>query len=317
MPTISIVTPCFNEEDNVEQCHATIKALFDGPLARFEREHIFADNSSKDRTVELLREIAARDPSVRVIVNSRNFGPFRNLWNGMLASTGDAVVPFVAADLQDPPDTIIAFAERWEQGFKVVNGIRAQREEGIVLRSARRIFYTIVNRWSPFHIPENAGEFQLLDRVVVEELRKFDDYYPYLRGMVAYCGFQTSEVRYTWRRRERGVTKNTILNLFDQGLNGIISFTVVPMRIALSFGVLTMVVTFGFAFFYALTNILWYRELAAPGIPTLLVAVFFFAGLQLFFMGLLGEYVLAIHSQVRRKPVVIEQERINFPGRAR
>jgi glycosyltransferase involved in cell wall biosynthesis len=311
--TISIVTPCYNEEDNVERCHETIQLLFEGPLAGYRREHVFCDNASSDRTVEILRGIAERDPNVRVILNSRNFGPFRNMWNGMLASTGDAVVPLVAADLQDPPEKIVEFAAFWEQGFKVVNGVRAQREEGLALRSARRVFYRIVNRWSPFRIPENAGEFQLLDRQVVEELRKFDDHYPYIRGMVAYCGFPAAEVSYTWRRRERGLSKNTIASLMDQGLNGIISFTVVPMRLSLAFGVLVMLMSFAVALFNLVMNLMWYRELAEPGIPTLIVAVFFFAGVQLFFLGMLGEYVLAIHSQVRKKPVVIEAGRINFP----
>lgn len=312
MKTISVVTPCYMEEENVRAAYEAVKRVFDESLPGYRREHVFTDNCSSDRTVAILREIANEDPCVKVIINSRNFGPFRNIWNGLLATTGDAVVPMVPADLQDPPEKIPEFVAKWEEGFKVVNGVRTERKEGAVLSIGRGVFYTIVNRWSAFAVPRNAGEFQLLDRCVVEELKKFDDHYPYIRGMVAYCGFPTAEVPYKWGRRERGLTSNTLASLVDQGLNGIISVTTVPMRLALMAGFALVGVAFFGAFVYLVTNLIWFRQFAAPGIATLLVAVFFFSGVQLLFLGLVGEYVLAIHSQVRTKPVVIEAERINF-----
>lgn len=310
---IGIVTPCYNEAENVAGCHEAVKALFAGPLANYDYEHLFCDNSSTDATVDRLRAIAETDANVRVIVNSRNFGALCNIYNGLLVVSGDAVVPMLAADLQDPPELLPKFVEHWESGYKVIYGVRAEREEFWLLSAMRRGFYELVNRWSPFKIPPNAGEYQLIDRIVVEELRSFDDYFPYIRGMIAYCGFPAIGVPYTWTRRKHGVSKSSAASLVEQGLNGIISFSVAPMRIALFAGFLMSALSILAALIMLIINLIYYRELAPPGIPLLTVALFLFAGIQLFFIGLLGEYILAIHSQVRRRPVVIEQERINFP----
>jgi glycosyltransferase involved in cell wall biosynthesis len=309
---IGIVTPCFNEEDNVAECHAAVKALFAGPLRDYDYEHLFCDNCSTDSTVEKLRAIAAADPNVRVIVNSRNFGALRNIYNGLMAVGGDAAVPMLPADLQDPPDLLPTFVRHWEEGHKVVYGIRANREEFWLMTALRRTFYNVVNRWSSFDIPPNAGEYQLIDRVVIEELRAFDDHFPYIRGMIAYCGFSAIGVPYTWTRRRRGFSKSSAASLVEQGLNGVISFSVTPMRLALFSGFVIAGLSIFAAFAMLVINLIYYRQLAPPGIPLLTVSLFFFAGVQLFFIGLMGEYMLAIHSQVRRKPLVIEQERINF-----
>ena len=311
---IGIVTPCYNEEDTVAECHATVKALFAGPLSGYDYEHLFCDNCSTDATLERLRVIAKADPNVRVIANSRNFGAFRNLFNGTMAVGGDAVVPFLPADLQDPPDLLPTFVQHWEAGYKVVYGIRANREESWLMRTMRRWFYKLVNHWSPFEIPQNAGEFQLIDRVVVENLRAFDDHFPYLRGMIAYCGFDSIGVPYTWKKRGRGLSKSTASSLVEDGLNGLISFSMTPIRIALFVGFSLASLSVLVALIMLIINLIYYRELAPPGIPLLTVSLFFFAGFQLFFMGLLGEYILAIHSQVRRRPLVIERERVNFPA---
>ncbi|MCY3680017.1 MAG: glycosyltransferase family 2 protein [Gemmatimonadetes bacterium] len=309
---IGIVTPCYNEEETVAECHATVKALFAGPLSDYDYEHLFCDNCSTDATLERLRAIAGADSNVRVIANSRNFGAFRNLFNGTMAVGGDAVVPFLPADLQDPPDLLPTFVQHWEDGYKVVYGIRANREESWPMRTMRRWFYRLVNHWSPFEIPQNAGEFQLIDRVVVENLRAFDDHFPYLRGMIAYCGFDSIGVSYTWKKRGRGLSKSSASSLIEDGLNGLISFSMMPIRIALFAGFALASLSILVALIMLIINLIYYRELAPPGIPLLTVSLFFFAGFQLFFMGLLGEYILAIHSQVRRRPLVIERERVNF-----
>lgn len=309
---ISVVTPCFNEEDNVENCHLAVKALFAGPLSAYELEHVFCDNCSSDGTVEILRQLAAADPRVKVIVNARNFGPFRSNFNGLLSATGDAVVVQLAADLQDPPEVIVEFVRHWEAGNKVVFGIRAAREEGWLMRLVRHSYYRLVSRMADMEIPPDVGEFQLIDRVVVEALRRCDDYYPYIRGMIAHCGFSRVGVPFVWKARARGFSKNRLFHLIDQALNGIISFTNVPMRLAMMVGLLLSVVSLGVAIVNLVLNLVFYRQLALPGIPTLIVAVFFFGGVQLFFAGILGEYIAAIHSQVRKRPVVVEQERINF-----
>ena len=216
--TISIVSPCWNEEDNVRPCYEAIRSLFEERLPGYEFEHIFCDNGSTDRTVEVLRELAAEDGRVKVIVNSRNYGPFRSAFNAILRATGDAVVPMLAVDLQDPPELIVTFVEKWEEGYQVVAGARRVRREPFLLRSVRKLYYRIVSALADFSIPPDVGEFQLIDRVIVEGLRQFDDHYPYIRGMIADCGYDVTTVDYEWRRRERGVSKNRLYHLIDQGV---------------------------------------------------------------------------------------------------
>ena len=309
---ISVLTPCFNESANVRDCHAAVRRLFEGPLAGYDWEHVFCDNASTDDTVAILKAIAAEDPHVRVIVNARNFGPFRSAFNGLLATRGDAVVVFLAADLQDPPEMIVEFVKRWEQGFEVVYGIRRRREESRLLVVLRKVYYRLVNQFSSTPIPPDVGEFQLIDRTVVDALRQFDDYYPYIRGMIASCGFRAMGLDYTWVARRKGLSKNRWFHLVDQGLNGMISFSNVPMRVCLAVGFALSVASMVYAALQLMVNLVYYRQLAPAGTPTLIVALFFFSGVQLFFLGVVGEYVQAIHSQVRRRPLVIERERVNF-----
>lgn len=313
MKTISITTPCFNEEANVRDCYEAVKALFDGPLSAYRREHVFADNCSTDRTVEILREIAGADKDVKVIVNARNFGPLRSTYNGVLATSGDAILLFLPADMQDPPSLLPEFVKLWEQGYEIVYGIRATRSEGWLMRSIRRVYYRIISKFSYVAFPPDVGDFQLVDRKVLEAMRKTEDAYPFMRMMTFESGFRSVGVRYHWLARKKGFSKNSFFNLMDQGLNGIITFTTVPLRAALFLGTAISILSIIYAFATLLIALLVNGKLAEPGIPTLIVALFFFAGIQIFFMGLLGEYILAIYGQVRKKPMVIERERINFP----
>ena len=308
---ITVVTPCYNEELNIEDCYRSVREVFEAKLPGFDLEHIFCDNSSTDNSAAILRKMAARDPRVKVIINSRNYGPFRNTFNGLQYATGDAVVVLLAADLQDPPEVIPELVARWEVGHEVVYGIRANREEGIVMRNLRRLYYRMVSRFADISIPPDVGEFQLIDRVVLEALRRHEDYYPYIRGMIANCGFRSTGVPYVWKARRRGLSKNRLYHLIDQGLNGLISFTNIPMRICMFAGFGIALASFLYALFTIVVNFLFHGTLAPPGIPTLIVAIFFFGGVQLMFLGVIGEYVSAIHSQVRKRPLVIERERIN------
>ena len=316
MKRISIVSPCYNEEDNVEACYQAVADLFaaGGPLAGYEREHIFADNASDDETATILRRLAAADPCVKVILNARNFGPFRSNFNALRYATGDAVVVFLPADLQDPPEIIPEMVKHWENGIEVVAGSRANREETLMLRTFRGIFYRMSNSLSEFEIPENVGEFQLIDRKVWEVVVSHTDQYPYIRGIIASTGFKRLILPYTWKARKRGISKNNALALIDQALNGIFSFTTVPLRLCSFLGFIIA----AFAFLYAVVTIIMTLTgaAAAPaGTQTMITAIFFFAGVQLAFIGLLGEYVTAIHAQVRRGPMVVERERINIaPG---
>jgi glycosyltransferase involved in cell wall biosynthesis len=315
MSRISIISPAFNEEENVEACHAAVLTLFEpgGPLAHHEREHIFADNASSDATAEILKRIAAADANVKVILNSRNFGPFRSNFNALRYATGDAVLVFLPVDLQDPPELIPEMVRLWESGIEVVAGARANREETWALRTCRHIFYRLVSSLSEFDVPENVGEFQLIDRRVWEVVVSHRDQYPFIRGIIASAGFRRLILPYTWRARKRGISKNNALRLIDQGLNGIFSFTSAPMRVGSFVGFTIASLSFLYAV-VALTLGLFDPGLAPRGTLTVIVALFFFSGVQLMFIGMLGEYITAIHAQVRRGPMVVERERINIPS---
>lgn len=312
MRTISIVTPCYNEEENIEECYQTIKTVFEEKLPQYRREHVFCDNASTDRTPELLRHICTWDPDAKVIINARNFGPMRSTYNGVMAATGDAVVMFMPADLQDPPELIPDMVRHWEHGAEIVFGIRATRSEGFIMRATRAGYYRLISNTSTIAVPPNVGDYQLVDRRVIEAMRQVEDAYPFMRLMTFEAGGKAVGIPYHWRARRRGISKNKILHLLDQGLNGIVTFTTAPVRLALYFGF----VIAALAILYALVSIVLalfvFGKLAAPGIETLIVALFFFGGAQLFFLGLLGEYVLATYAQTRRKPLVVERERINF-----
>ncbi len=312
MKTISIVTPCYNEEANVRDCYAAVRALFEGELAGYAREHIFCDNASTDATLEILKEVAAADPAVRVIVNARNFGPLRNTYNGVMASSGDAVLLFLPADLQDPPELIPEFVRLWEQGYEIVYGIRAEREEGWLMRATRRAYYGLLTRFSEISVPPGVGDFQLVDRRVVDAMRQVRDSAPFMRMMTFECGGRAVGIPYRWRARRKGVSKNRIAALVDQGVNGFTSFTTAPIRLGLAVGFGLSFLSIGYALVNLVLGLALYGRLAEPGIMTLIVSLFFFGGVQLFFMGLVGEYVLAIYGQVRDRPVVFERERINF-----
>jgi glycosyltransferase involved in cell wall biosynthesis len=315
MKTISIISPCYNEADNVRACYDAVKSLFaaDGPLASYKCEHIFADNASSDGTVEILRELAAADPSLKVILNARNYGPFRSNFNALKTATGDAVLVFLPVDLQDPPEMIVEFVKLWESGVEVVAGARANREESLVLRACRGIFYRIVHSLSDIDIPIDVGEFQLIDRKVWNAVVEHDDHYPYIRGIIASVGFRRVIVPYTWAARKQGLSKNNLPRLIDQALNGIFSFTSVPMRLCTFTGI-TMA---ALCFLYAAVSIVMgivSPELAPRGTITMIVALFFLSGIQMSFIGILGEYVTSIHAQVRKRPMVVERERINMNG---
>jgi polyisoprenyl-phosphate glycosyltransferase len=312
MKTISIVTPCYNEELNVRECYETVKQVFDAILTKYRREHIFCDNASTDGTLAILREIAGRDPDVRVIVNARNFGPLRNTYNGVMATGGDAVLLFLPADLQDPPELLPEFVAQWEAGYEIVYGIRATREESFVMRTVRDVYYRLLTRFSDLDVPPGVGDFQLVDRRIVEAMRHVRDTNPFMRMMTFECGGRAVGMPYHWRARKKGFSKNRLSALIDQGLNGLVSFTGAPLRVGLFVGFVLASLSLAYAVLNFVLAFIYYRQLTEPGIMTLIVALFFFGGVQLFFMGLIGEYVLAIYGQVRDKPVVFERERVNF-----
>jgi len=309
---ISVVSPCYNEGRAVEDCYKAVKQVFEGPLAAYEWEHVFADNCSTDNTVEVLRGLAAKDPRVKVIVNARNYGPFRSTFNALMRTQGDAVLVMLAVDLQDPPAVLVDFVRRWEEGYKVVYGVRRNRKESLLMRAARSLFYRLVAFSADIRIPLDAGEFQFVDRKVIEALRRFKDHYPYIRGMIANVGFRSTSVEYDWGVRRQGGSRNNLMHLYDQAINGLISFANLPMRLCVFTGTFFALGSLAYAAVSVLLALLATKPLASPGIMTLIVAIFFFGGIQLLFIGVIGEYVASIHSQVRQGFVVVEQETINL-----
>jgi glycosyltransferase involved in cell wall biosynthesis len=311
MKKLSIITPCYNEEVNVEICAQELKKVMQEKLSGYDYEHIFADNASTDATLIKLRELAAKDDHIKVISNSHNVGPFRNMWNAMKSATGDAVVPLLPADLQDPPSVIPELVKHWEQGFLVTYGVRANREESIIMRMARGLYYRIIKKFASAVIPLNSGEFLLADKKVIDSILVVDDQYPYIRGLIAQTGVKSASVPYTWVRRERGKSKNSFISLIDQAINGFVSTSRVPARLALLGGFLLSFLGFAYAIFTAVMVLIC--DGSAPvGIPTIIVGIFLLGGVQLLFLGLIGEYILSIHGQVRRTPPMFETERINF-----
>lgn len=308
---ISVVTPCFNEEGNVDRCYTELKKVFERYLPQYNYEHIFCDNGSKDNTVKKLKIIAAKDKNVKVIVHSRNFGAYNSIYNGTISATGDAIVPAFSADCQDPAKIIPKFVKNWEAGSDVVFGRKKSRDESMLMQSMRRFYYKLVSNFANIDIPENVGEFSLIDKKVQDSLKEYKDYYPYLRGMIASCGFKTSTVDYDWVKRLVGKSTGSTFILIDNAINGLISFTNLPMRICMMLGFSISILSL----IYSLISIVvavFDDGAVQPGISLIIISLFFFFGLILFFIGVLGEYVSAIHFQVRKRPLVIEAERINF-----
>jgi glycosyltransferase involved in cell wall biosynthesis len=311
MKKISIITPCFNEEDNVVTCAMELKKVMNLQLPLYEYEHIFADNASTDSTLAKLRGLAQSDKNIKVISNSRNVGPFRNIWNAMKSASGDCVIPMLPADLQDPPSVIPQLVMNYELGFLVVYGVRESRKESLIMRSTRRIYYRIIKRFADAIIPVNSGEFLLADKKIVDSVLQVDDQYPYIRGLIAQTGARTASVPYAWQKRKYGKSKNSFFALIDQAINGFVSTSRMPARLTLLSGFLFSLFGFSYAVFTVVNSILS-NENVPVGVPTIIVGIFFLGGIQLLFLGLIGEYILSIHGQVRKIPPMFEVERINF-----
>lgn len=309
---ISIVTPCFNEEANIEACAARVRTVMQTQLPEYDYEHIFSDNASQDRSREIFRSVASQDDHIKVIVNSKNVGPFRNMANGLRVASGDLIIPMIPADLQDPPESIPDLLAALTDDIDVVYGIRRNRRESLPMRWARNGYYRLVRasggEASP---PPHAGEFLLARRSVVDAVIPALGSYPYIRGLVAQATERYAVVEYDWGVREQGKSRNSIPDLIDQALNGIVSTARAPIRIAMFVGIFLAVA----AIIYGIVStVLFATGLveADPGIPTLIVAVTLFGGLQLLFLGLIGEYVVSIHSEVRPSPRAVQVERINL-----
>jgi polyisoprenyl-phosphate glycosyltransferase len=309
MKIITVVTPCYNEEENIEELYAQTSAVFDS-IPDIQYEHLFIDNCSTDRTSEILRRMAAEHPNIKVILNSRNFGHIRSPYYGLMQATGDAAIILVA-DLQDPPELIKQFIDHWLSGKKIVVGVKPSAEESSLMFGIRRLYYRLVTRIADVKLIQNFTGFGLYDRQIINELKKIDDPYPYFRGLISEVGFEAVQIQYNQPMRQRGITKNNFYTLYDIAMLGITSHSRVPLRLATMIGFTLSGVSLIVSLIYLLLKLIFWYQFSIGTAPVL-IGMFFFASVQLFFIGLLGEYVGAILTHVMKRPLVVERERINF-----
>lgn len=309
---ISIVTPCYNEELNVDELYARIKAVFDNE-PDYDYEHVFIDNASKDRTVAKVKSLCLKDSRVKLIVNVRNFGHIRSPYHGLLQASGDAVMLMVS-DLQDPPELIPDFLRKWEAGFKVVIGVKAESAETPLMFAVRKAYYNLISKISDIELVKNYTGFGIYDKEVIEQLRKIDDPYPYFRGLIAELGYERERIIYKQPARVRGISANNFYTLYDMAMLGITSHSKVPLRLATMVGFLMSVASAFVAVGYLIAKLLFWDQIPF-GFAPLIIGVFFIGSIQLFFTGIIGEYIGFIYTQVLKRPLVVEKERVNFaPG---
>jgi len=310
MKLISIVSPCYNEEGNVEQLTDRVRKVF-ASLPQYRYEHIIIDNHSTDRTVEKLQEIAAKDKNVKVIVNARNFGHIRSPHHAILQASGDAVI-MLLSDLQDPPELLHDMVREWEAGYPIVVGIKTSSEEMTVMYGIRSAYYKLVGRLTNVKVLQHFTGFGLYDRKVVDILRtEFRDPYPYFRGMIAEIGLPHKELYYNQKRRERGITKNNFYTLYDMAMLGITNLSKVPLRLVTFGGFVFAMLSLLTGFLYLVAKLVFWNQFQLGLAPTM-IGLFFLGSVQLIGIGIIGEYVGSIHTIVQNRPLVTEQERINF-----
>jgi polyisoprenyl-phosphate glycosyltransferase len=311
MKTITVVTPCFNEEDNVEEVYRQVRSVLES-IDGISYHHLFIDNRSTDGTADILRRLAAADSRVQVILNARNFGHIRSPYHAILQAEGDAVITLVA-DLQDPPEMLREFIRHWREGAKIVAAVKPSADESSTMFAIRSLYYSTVARIADVKLVQNFTGFGLYDRAVIEALRRIDDPYPYARGLIAEIGFDVVQIPYNQPRRKRGITKNNFYTLYDVAMLGITSHSRIPLRIATMTGFALSALSLVVSIAYLLLKLLFWSQFPF-GLAPVIIGVFFFASIQLFFIGLLGEYVGAILTHVQKRPLVFERERINLPG---
>ena len=308
---ISVFTPCYNEQDNVEKLIAEVAKVF-SRLPQYDYEHVFIDNCSVDNTVSILRRLSETDKHIKVIVNARNFGHIRSPFYGLMQCKGDAVVALVA-DLQDPPEMITQFLEKWEAGFRIVIAVKTKSRENPLMFAVRKFFYKLLARMS------DSGEqpvqiftgFGLYDQKFISVVRSLEDPYPYFRGMITELGFDRCEIEYTQQQRVFGKSKNNFFTLYDLAMLGFTNHSKLPLRLSVFIGIFSAILSLLVAIGYLVYKLIFWDRFSV-GMAPLVIGVFFFSSVQLFFIGIIGEYIGAIHTQVRKRPLVVEKERINF-----
>lgn len=312
MKKISIVSSCYNEEENIYPLYERIMSVIEPFKEDYEFELILLDNASVDATEGKLRELAQKDKRVKVILNSRNFGHIRSPYYGIVQAQGDAVI-YLASDLQDPPELISDFIKKWEQGFKIVLGKKTGSQETALMFLVRKAYYELVSRIADdeTNLVKNCTGFGLYDKRIIDIIKKIDDPYPYMRGLICDIGFEKAFVEYKQPSRKRGITKNNFYTLYDNAMMGIVKHSKVPLRLMAFLGFGFSFVSLAIAVFYFILKLVFWDEFSL-GLAPIIISLFFLGSVQLFCLGVLGEYIGAIYTRVNKKPIVVEKERINF-----
>lgn len=308
--TISIVTSCYNEEGNLQELYnRLIASLKEFP--QYDYEIIVADNCSTDKSRDILRQLAKDDKKFKVILNANNFGHIRSPFHALLQASGDAAV-YMCSDLQEPPEIIVDFIKKWEEGNQVVVGVKPKSKENPLMRLVRQFYYWLLSKLSDSdHVIQNFTGFGLYDRKFLDALKKYNDPYPYFRGLVSEIGFKRTEVEFIQKKREHGKTKNNFFTLYDMAMTGFVNHSKLPLRLAVFIGFCLAGVSLLSALAYLIYKLL-YWDTFTMGLAPLIIGLFFFSAVQLIFVGIIGEYIGAIFTQVKNKPLVIEDEKINF-----
>ena len=310
MKMISIVTSCFNEQENLPELYNQLMDVFKSFKNKYTYEIIVADNNSTDQSPQILRDLATKNKNFKVIFNARNFGPDRSGYNATLQACGDAVVT-MASDLQNPPFLIREFIEKWEQGYKVVMTVKTSSKESPLIYILRTIYYKTLASLSDVKLISHFTGFGMYDRQVIDILRNLQDPYPYFRGLIADIGFEPALIEFSQPARKHGKSKSNILYLYEEAMLGITSYTKLPLRIATMIGFVTAVISFLIGMFYLIYKLIFWSSFTV-GIAPAAIGLFFFASVQLIFLGIIGEYISMIYIHVLNRPLVYEKERLNF-----
>lgn len=310
MKTISVVVPCYNEEENVRPLADALREMFKNDLGDYKYEIIFIDNDSQDTTREIIRSMCEEDKGIKGIFNAKNFGQFNSPYYAMLQSTGDCTI-LMAADFQDPVEMIPQYVREWENGYKIVIGIKKSSQENKFMYWLRGCYYKLIKKLSDVEQIEQFTGFGLYDKKFIKVLRELDDPTPFLRGIVAELGFRRKEIPYEQPKRRAGKTSNNLYRLFDAAMLSITSYTKVGLRLATIAGSVCCGISLLVALAYLVMKLIYWDRFAA-GMAPLLIGMCFLGSVQIFFIGLVGEYILTINSRVMKRPLVVEEERLNF-----
>ncbi|MEA5049524.1 MAG: glycosyltransferase family 2 protein [Eubacteriales bacterium] len=312
MKKISVLIPCYNEVENVVPMSEAVVEVLTKQLPNYDYELIFIDNCSKDGTRERLRDICRINPKVRAILNTKNFGQFNSPYYGLCQTSGDCAIS-MCADFQDPVEMIPQFINEWENGYKIVCGIKATSKENKFIRSLRTLYYKMIKKFSDVEQIEHFTGFGLYDKSFIDTLRDLHDPTPFLRGIVAELGPERKEIPYEQQKRRAGKTHNNFYTLYDAAMLSFTSYTKIGLRIALIGGFILAALSICVAIVYLVLKLVWWDTFSAGSAPILL-AVLVFGSVQLFFIGLVGEYIMSMNLRIMNRPLVIEEERINFVG---